>query len=83
MELVALESEYSPYFSHANGAFDTQKFCFANKMNDQKSSKVKAEQAKLEFSAGVSRNEESCCGEYPERFPFRTAGCQEIRIYEP
>ena len=74
MDLVALESQHSPYFSHANGAFDTEKFCAAKTKNDKSSSKAKTEQAKMEFVSGVSRNEESCCGEFPERFPFRKLG---------
>ena len=81
MELVALESQHSPYFSHANGAFETEKFCSPKRAeNDEKSSKAKTEQAKMEFSSGVKRNEESCCGEYPERFPFRTDGSKARKL---
>jgi len=89
MDLVALESQHSPYFSHANGAFDTEKFCAAKTKNDKSTSKAKTEQAKMEFSSGVSRNEESCCGEYPERFPFRLfqggnlRKCCGNRTYDP
>lgn len=82
MDLVALESQHSPYFSHANGAFETEKFCAAKTQNDKSSAKAKNEQAKMEFSSGVSRNEESCCGEYPERFPFRIKDWKKYTAFD-